>query len=89
MDWTVVMENNPQLSRDLYKAVDRIWWYSYLRHIAIEKCDNNGLSWCIRFDDENKMICKYILPITLARTGQFSAKKLSLKTILLISFRST
>ena len=68
---TVVMETKPQRSRDLYKVVDRIWWYSHLRHTAIEKCDNNGKSWCILFDDENKMICKYIFPITLAQTGQF------------------
>ena len=47
---------------DIYET-DSIWWYSHLRHTTTGKYDNNGKGWYFRFDDDNKMIYKYILSI--------------------------
>ena len=49
-----------------------IWWYKHIRHTTTTKYDNSGQVWCFRFDYDNKMSYKYILPTTWTWMGQFN-----------------
>ena len=62
VDGTVAMETTLQLSRDIYKATDRIWWYYRIRHAHSQaKSDSGGRDWYFRFDEDDRIICMHLI----------------------------
>ena len=49
------METKTQLSRYLFEAVDRVWWYNQLKHTTTEKYENNGNCWYFWYDGDNRV----------------------------------
>ena len=58
---TVVMETNPQLSRDLYKAADRVWQCNHPKHPSMWQQWKRFILPIWLWYDNTTTKCKYIL----------------------------
>ena len=69
---TIMMRTKSQFSRNVFAIHDKIWCNKHLRHTTMEKYDNNGKGWYIRYDDNNNMSYKCMLSITWTEMGQLN-----------------
>ena len=69
---TILMKTNSRFSRNVYTVSDRIWCNKRLRHTTTEKNENNWKGGYFRFDYDNNMSYRYILPITYTWMGQLN-----------------